>query len=499
VWSGTSIGSDARVAGPIPFAPADRWPGEILIYLVTLALLSWPLAVNQAPFYTPDSASYLRGGGFGFNTGLLFLQHWWESLGPTATAGGDPKTVVAGAVAEAGGIRSPIYSVATYLLRVPGNTLLALALAQAGAVALVISCIRRLVAPHLGIWSSLAVGAALAFLTPAPWYGAYAMPDIFAGVEIVAALALTLFFDRIGLALRVTLVSLIAFSITAHGSHLPIALSVIAAGAVVRFTLQRPSLEVAVRAALWFASPVVLGVAALLGTSYVAFGEASLVPKRYPIQLARSVADGPGARYLRDHCATERYAICEIFGSNPPRSVREFLWSENGVRYRATPEQMERIRAEESTIVRRAAMEYPVEQLQRSATNIFRQLFAFGPDDLVFGKRIVGDEDPSVVQTYPDKSMLKTVSEAMIYLGFAASVLLLFALRRRLRTIELAAISVAAVGLLANAAICGIFSAVSDRYQGRVAWVLPALAIIIWLRVRAETRSAAAAAKVALA
>ncbi len=472
-------------------APGSR---EIGIYLITLALLLWPLAINRAPFYSPDSASYLRGGAFGFNTGLLFLEQWWHSLVGTAsavTAGVDPKAAAAGAVAEAGGVRSLIYSVATYLLRFTGNSLVALAIAQAGAVALVVSALRRLIAPQLVLRPSLAVGAAIAALTSAPWYAAYAVPDILAGVTIAGALALTVFFDRIGVVLRLTLVALIAFCITTHGSHLPVAFSVLVAGAVAHFFFQRPPLRLAARRSLWFVSPIFLAVAALLGTSYVAFGEPSLAPKRYPIQLARSVSDGPGAWHLRDHCATERYAICEIFGTNPPRHVRDFLWSENGVRHRATPEQMERIRAEESTIVRRAAMEYPVEQFSRAATNVVWQFFAFGPDDLVFGERIVGEaDDPSLVHVHSDIPVLKTVSEAVIYLSFAASIFLLFDLRRQLRSVEVAAISVALVGLLANAAVCGILSAVTDRYQGRVAWILPVLAFIIWLRVRAEDKPA---------
>jgi len=478
--------------------------GEISTFLIALVLLLWPLAVNGAPFYSPDSASYLRGGAFGFDTGFLFLQNWWQSLvitPPSDTGRADLKAAVAGAVAEAGGIRSVIYSMATYLLRGPGNSLLTLAIAQAGAVVFVTSYLRRLIAPHLGPRPGLLLAAGLAFLTSAPWYAAYAVPDILAGITIAGALALTVFFDRIGIAMRVTLIALIAFCITSHGGNLPIALSVLVAGAGANFTLQRPPLGLAVRQALWFVSPLVLAVAALLGTSYVAFGEASLAPKRYPIQLARSVSDGPGAWHLRDHCATERYAICEIFGPNPPRHVRDFLWSENGVRYRATPEQMERIRAEESTIVRRAAMEYPLHQLSRSAINIVWQFVAFGTDDLAFGNRMVGGtDDPSVVRAHPDDRLLKTVSEVLIYLGFAASIVLLFVLRRRLRSVEVAAISVAAVGLLANAAVCGILSAVTDRYQGRVAWILPALALIIWLRVRAETRSAGTTtAKVATA
>ena len=230
----------------------------------------------------------------------------------------------------------------------------------------------------------------------------------------------------------------------------------------------------------------------MLTTSYAAFGELSLAPKRYPIQLARSVADGPGAWYLRNHCATEHYAICEIYGPNPPRKVHDFLWGPNGVRYRASPEQTERIRAEDSTIVRRAALAYPGEQIRRSATNAFLQLFEFGPRDLVFGVRLAGEE-PSLAQVHADQPMLKAAGGAIIYLSFLATIVLLVAFRRRLGSTDKAAIAVVAIGLLANAAVCGILSGVTARYQGRVAWVLPALGFIILARVwSTKTRPALA-------
>lgn len=481
---------------------ALSWRQELALFFLTTLFLTWPLAINGTPFYTGDSASYLRGGGFGLSTVLQATDQWWNSLfGPSqaALAGGDLKSIVAEAVAESRGVRSIIYSVTTYLLRWPDQTLIALAIFQAAVVALIVSFIRSNMAPRAGFGASLAAGAAIALLTTAAWYAAYAMPDIFAGIAIGGAAALTLFFDRIGRGARVTLVLLIAYSITVHGSHLPIALSVLLAGAVARFLLQKPQHRDSAVQPLWFLGPVVLGVAVLLGTSYAAFGEASLAPKRYPIQLARSVADGPGAWHLRDHCATERYAICEIFGPAPPRKVGEFLWSRNGVRYRATPEQMDRIRAEEGIIVRRAAMEYPVEQVRRSATNIVRQLVVFGPDDLVFGERLVGRDDPSLTTVHTDRLWLKGTIELIVYLSFAVCILLLFTIRRRLRPLEIAAIAMVTTGLLANAALCGILSAVTDRYQGRVAWLLPALTIFIILRIRSESELATRPAKAALA
>ena len=464
------------------------WRQEIALFVLTTLLLTWPLAINGSPFFAGDSASYLRGGTFGFHTGLQALDQWWNALGasPVASGAGDPKTVVAAAVAESGGVRSIIYSITTYLLRWPGQSLIALAIVQAATTALGIGILRSKLAPRAGFRSSLAASCAIALLTTAPWYAAYAMPDIFAGVAIVGAAVLTLYLDRIGPATRVSLVLLIAYCIAVHGTHLPLAFVVLLAGAVASLLVQRPRRGDAAAEGLWIISPVVLAVAALLATSYLAFGEVSLAPKRYPIQLARSVADGPGAWHLRDHCATERYAICEIYGSNPPRRSGEFLWAENGVRYRATPEQMERIRAEESLIVRRAVMEYPVEQFRLSATHIARQLIMFGPDDLEFGQRLVGRGDPALTQISTNRLGLIAVGEVVVYLSFALSILLLLALRRQLRPLEIAVIAVVGIGLLANAAICGILSGVTDRYQGRVVWLLPAVAIFITLRIRSE-------------
>ncbi len=472
------------------------WRQEIALFLLTTFLLTWPLVINGSPFYSGDSASYLRGGRFGFDTGLLMLDHWWDALvgaAPMTSGGGDPKTIVAAAVAESGGVRSVIYSLTTYVFSWPGQSLIALGIIQASAVALAIGFVRSKLAPEADFRASLTAAGAIALLTTAPWYAAYAMPDIFAGVAIAGAAVLTLFFDRIGMAARSSLVLLIAYCITVHGTHLPLTLVVLLAGATASFLIARPRRSDAATRALWFISPLVLGVAALLGTSYAAFGEASLAPKRYPIQLARSVADGPGAWYLRDHCATERYAICEIFGRYPPRKSGDFLWAKDGVRYRATPEQMERIRAEESLIVRRAAMEYPMEQFRLSATNIALQLVLFGPDDLVFGQRLVGREDPDLTQVRAGRPQLTAVGEAVVYASFVLSALLLVAIRRQLRPVEIAAIAIVVIGLLANAAICGILSGVTDRYQGRVAWLLPALAILILLRIRSESGPAAIA------
>ena len=466
------------------------WRREAIVFAISFLLLLWPLALNGAPFYSPDSASYLRGGGFGFNTGLLMIEHWWHALTGVAApaAGANPKVLVAGAIAKSGGARSAIYSVAAYLLRAPGNSMTALAIAQAASVAVILSCLGRLIAPRAGAGPRLAAAMAVALLTPAAWYAAYAVPDIFAGIAIGGAMVLTVFFERISTLWRVTLVLLLAFAIAAHASHPLIAVVALFAGGFAYSRAHRLTLS---RAAC-FTSPLVLALAAMLATSLAAFGEASLAPKRYPIQLARSIADGPGYWYLQRHCATEHYAICEIYGTNPPRQVNDFLWSSNGVRYRATPAQMDRIRAEESTIVRRAALAYPAQQIGRSISNAAQQLITFGPRELIFGVRLTGD-NPDLTHVYGDLPALKSLGKALMYLSFFGSVVLVFLLRRRLIAAEKAVLAVAAVGLLANAAICGALSGLTDRYQARVVWLIPALALFILARLWSERGAQVAA------
>jgi hypothetical protein len=153
---------------------------------------------------------------------------------------------------------------------------------------------------------------------------------------------------------------------------------------------------------------------------------------------------------------------------------------------------MERIRAEESMIVKRAALAYPGVQIRRSVTNVALQLVEFGPKELFFGVSMTGSlNDPTLTPTGPDRRLFKMIGKALMYLSFFSSILVLFVLRRRLTAVDRAAIAVAAVGLLANAAVCGALSGVTDRYQARVAWIVPALAFAIAARVWSARRKPA--------
>ena len=455
-------------------------------------LLLWPSLLNQRPFYMEDSPSYVRGGETGIAIGIAMVREHLAPAPPappaTAGEGGarapDATSAIDNAVAGAGGIRSVTYSLLAYLLRWPGNSLALLVLAQAALTAFAIRVVQRtFVEPSAAEEAALAGFVGL--LTTAAWFASFAMPDIFAGIAILLAVPLTLCPERLRLQTRIALVLVIAFAFTAHASLVAVVGAAAVAGLAARIVIV--SRKRILWVAGWALAPLALGLGALVAISFVSFGEPSVVPKRYPFMLSRSVVDGPGRWYLEEHCEQRRYAVCEVFPDEIPSELNAFLW---GLRERATPQQMERIRAEEVTIIQAAAQEYPLFQFQQAATNFARQTVKMGLAEVVFGRRLVPDEKGrlALVDKGDGRHDLREFFEWVSTAMFFASLAYLLIVRRRLTPVELAAFLLIVLALLANAAVCGILSAVAERYQARAAWVLPVFASILWLRLR---RSAA--------
>lgn len=464
-----------------------------MLFLFATAILLWPMLLNGQPLLLDDSASYLRGGGVGLSAGLAMVQGWIMPFWPSASSaeqivnGGNIKIAEA-AIAGSGGARSVTYSLASYMLRAPGNSMAGLALAQAACVAFLILKTQTVIAPGARLPVRFLSVAALAVSTSAAWYASTAMPDIFGGILILAIVLLMLFLDNLSVRSRLALVLVIAGAITVHASHVPIALAMLIAGTAIAALVAHRKVKLVSSQSGWMIAPLILGMGVLVATSYVGFGEASLVPKRYPITLARSVNDGPGLWHLQKSCATERYAVCEVFGANIPRGIDEFLWGPNGLRMRATPSQMERIRAEEMLIVRRAAAEYPLMQVWRASVNLGHQLWSMGLSGLRLGLTLAASDRGrlELVKRGSDWPVLRHWAEQLTYVSFFASLVAIGTVRKQLKRSEIGAISLVVTGLIVNAGVCGILSAVTDRYQGRVAWVLPVVTLAILLRLYAS-------------
>src|SRR6185437_14168115 len=73
-----------------------------------------------------------------------------------------------------------------------------------------------------------------------------------------------------------------------------------------------------------------LGAVAMLAVGVIGFKQWTLAPQSPPFLLARSLDDGPGKLYLREHCPQLRSVMCQHL-DRLDVGVDDFIWHANGV------------------------------------------------------------------------------------------------------------------------------------------------------------------------
>ena len=444
-------------------------------------LLLWPLLLFGRPAYISDSVSYLKGGEVAveFTLDKLFPDDRsppanGSTPGPAAGTTGDA------AVPEPQGVRSVYYSVAAYLLRWPGDFMHALVVAQALAAAFVCA-VTALAFGAAGRREFAALSLILALATPLPFVTALTIPDVFAGLLIASSAILIARYRALSTGVKLILLAIATSAVTFHSSIPPLAAALALIAILLWWWRRRSSVRPPTAAVAVLFVPILLGGFLTAVSGLVAFGDASLAPKRYPLALARSVADGPARWYLEEECTQPRYAVCEIFGTDIPNTVSGFVFND-GLDGKATPEQMDRIRSEEGEIVLRAALRYPGTELGTLATNLLKQLAFFGNGVANFDQFVSDDGTgtPVLVQTTDDHSGFIRLAEAIIYLVAVISIGWIAIRFRSLSQESRNLILYVGAGILANAVICVVFSGVAERYQARVIWIAPLFAFCLW-------------------
>lgn len=458
--------------------------------LLLALFLTWPLLLFGGPSYIGDSAAYLKGGRVAVEFATSeFSGLARPTIAPTSapvTTSGTPSEATP--QAQATGARSITYSAAAYLLRAPGFRMTGLAIMQIVMAAFLCA----VTASALGVKRErnfVLLAAVLAFATSLPIFTAFTIPDIFSAILLGCAVLLTTKLDHLSTGVRIFLVALAAFAVTTHASVPPLAAALLLVGSAYLFLRSRRGAKDGWSRWGWTAAPFVLGATVTIVSGLVAFGEASIAPKHYPLALARSVSDGPARWYLEKHCATARYAVCEVFGTNFPDQVTPFLFDTNGLDGKATPEQMDRIRSEEREIVVRAALAYPGAELSTLSRNILRQLVSFGFNATTFVAQIDVDSagEPRVIESHSAPPRILTglhLLFALVLVFSAGWGLLNF---RRLSKSDRAALLLLVAGVISNTLICVIFSGIAERYQSRVIWLVPLFVLSIALARREKS------------
>ncbi len=327
----------------------------------------------------------------------------------------------------------------------------------------------------------LASVSVMAALTSLPWLVSLLMPDVFAGVLFLSAFLLA-FADELRRVQRIALAAIFTISIAAHTSLFPIAALFVVAVIILRHVSRTPHAIFSTNSVLvWLLVPIIaagIGTAALhrhLGLGF------QLSPSRNSFLLARLFGDGLAADFLHENCPKRRFISCRYL-SHLPRTQEEFLFQHPlYLELKGHEDEMEEI-------VRGTLLAYPVRFVTSSAKETLLQLSALRTGDEIrsFGARkwnseVIPRVFPGDLQAFlnarqyhdrliPLADASGVVDTTVFWLSIA--ICLFFAGTGRFGRINMFFYSAIAY-LLINASICATFAGVYDRYQSRVAWILP--------------------------
>lgn len=463
-------------------APLFGWRGVPVAALLAL-ILCWPTLVTGQVFTFTDTSAYLRGGAAIWDVLISIVRDIVTSTpDPDASAGGGvPTSLTVNARGQPVTGRSFTYSTAAYLAHRAGGPF-AIAWAQ-GFVAVLMALAmigREALARPAGLLAGFAI---LAVATALPWYTVFLIPDLMAAVVVMYGLILVGRLEALTGRQFAGATALAAIAASTHYGYMPLVAGVVAVALAWLLAAGRLRPLVAAVALV----PILAAPLANLAASGAVLEEPSMTPRRLPILLARSIQDGPAQWYLQEACPEADLAFCAAFGENVPTHIGEFLWDEGGIGS-LSPEQMNAIRAEEATILVRAFRHYPLAQSASLLRNWGLQIVRIGTRGIVPASG--PDENWRFDKAPPDTlgpRLLRLADGPVAAASWAgAAILLALLLTGRLDRRQAGMVVLLAAGLLGNAAIFGGLSAPVERYQSRIAWLMPFLAILLLCEVAAR-------------
>ncbi len=434
--------------------------------LAGAVVMSWPALLNRYPLLYPDSIGYICYGRT--LVGRLFLHESWGNYG----------------------YHPLVYTLGIWFLHWDVTPWPIVAL-NALLTSYVLWLVLRTLMPGRALLGFSALVFALSLLTGLGWIVGWAMPDILGPVLYLAIYLLVFAADSLSRFERLLLGMIAWWCITAHATHMLLGAGLYFVSFVLLLALER-SLRRSFRAT----APVLLVLlAAALSqielNKYI-YGETALNGNRPPYILTRVMVDGPGRRYLEEHCSELHLAMCQMLDELPDNHD-DFLWGPNGWDY-SDPEKRKVLQDEEAAVVWGTVRTYPREELKISAGHVWHQLLTFNLDSYEVGEEGHQWMTQNVEEKMPgqgarfeqslqahDKLPWKFCTAVQKWTVIASVAVIaagIVILRRRMPR-RLAALTVTVVcAVLANAAVTGILSDVDERYQSRIIWMAPMLAVI---------------------
>lgn len=321
----------------------------------------------------------------------------------------------------------------------------------------------------------------LAAGTSLPWLVSLLMPDVFAGVLFLSAFLLA-FAGKLSAVRRASLAVILVISVSAHSSLLPISICFVPAAIVMRRMASRQAASLSMRsAATWLVVPVLAaGVFTVTLNREMGLGF-RIAPAGNDFLLGRLFSDGLAARFLHDSCPKHDFIACRYLG-NLPRTQEEFLFQHPLLRDLRGHDD------EKAAIVRGTLRAFPLRFAASSVRGTFLQLAAIRTGDEIrsYGakywnnsamQRVFPLDVPAFSRSRQMRGALLSLANGAAKIDsitFWLSAVLCLWIARTGRFARINGLFYSALAFLfINAAVCATFAGVYDRYQSRVAWIIP--------------------------
>ena len=369
-------------------------------------------------------------------------------------------------------------------------------------------------APRLrSSFGRLAMVAFTVWLTGLSWYSSQLMPDIFTAIGLLC-LGLLLLGHFRSRGEQVGLLALLLLASIMHNSHLLINTLVVLGFGAVAFWKRLFSRAVVQRANWLMATAVVLSSWVVLPAVQAGFGGGFTISRTSPAFLmARLCEMGVLEKYLTHNCGPEtNYKLC-AFRDKLPNDAISFMWDGNSP-YNQTGG-LDANEGEYKQIIRDIATTpryYPY-LVSESVQATLRQLTHIGHGDGLVPYRentnpywkvqnFAGYELKEYMSSMQNRGQLSftTLNErtygAQLLAILVLGALLVYSLQNQnpqaqsipsalpplvLPTDLVLLVIIFGLGMVANAFVTGALANVLDRLQGRVAWLLPFVAILALL------------------
>jgi hypothetical protein len=490
-------------------------PLRAAMIVLVMSAVAWPALFNGQPFYFSDTGAYVRGADAGIERATGISSAWSRSSlrRPSASEGapspgqGGPFHESLSSIEDRAVLsgRSVYYGALLYLGYVGGEFWLVVTIQT---LLLVLACLGTLRACQVPEWPYAGVVVALTSVTPAAFFVSFAMPDIFAALAILACAVLISIGRNLPWRDRIFWFLLLTFALLTHSAFVLVVASMLLIATVVRFALRRDSERVG---PVLVMSAVAIALLGEVGFTTAVTRILGAPPLRPPFLMARTIEDGPGFNYLLETCPQSGFVVCR-FKDRLPLAADEVLWSRDPKRgvFAVVDPDTRRLLSQEQVRFFMAVLRFDLlGQARASIRNSFRQATLLGIPEFSYPEKRKREFEAKLppqnaarmrsTAAYQGQMPIRTFSMLSYVLGIAGTIYLAYvslstqrnAAARRLASMGVAWLIV--LGVTLNAIVAGSLSTPHHRYQARVIWLIPIIALIVdfgrrqqWWRRRLE-------------